>query len=129
MTPTRRTKIKALANDERGDSQMRAMAQRLLDRFPEPKPEPKLGRVAGIERTSEYVKFIFMDANNWKRRTRDGPLRHTSVYQGRVYIFTIFKISNGYWRWSRKHGDKEISSVSKNLREALETAWASMEEG
>ena len=129
MTPARRAKIKALAEDERGNPATRAIAKRLLERYPEPPKPPRQQRVPGVERSPEYLQFMFMDLNRWKR-TPKGNLIHFTSYKGTAYRFLLFKSRDG-WGWARTNlaDDKVGFSQVKYAThvEAHGDAWKSLQ--
>ena len=102
MTPARRAKIKALAEDARGNQATRAIAQRMLERYPEPPKPPRQQRVPGIERSPEYLQFIFMDLNRWKRAGKSN-LFHITSYKGTVYKFLFSNPQQIGWGWRRRN--------------------------
>ena len=132
MTPARRVKIKALAEDERGDPKIRAVAQRMLKRHPEPPPKPKpphQQRVSGVERSPEYLQFMFMDLNQWKPYGKKGKgLSHITSYRGIAYKFVLYEFSQPIgtvWGWKRTSDkDVKLSHMLFDTRaEAHRDAW------
>ena len=121
MTPARRAKIKALAEDARGNPATRAIAQRLLERYPEPPKPLRQQRVPGVERSPEYLQFIFMDLNRWKPYGKKGKDCLTSpLTEGMVYKFVIYKFSQpvgAVWGWRRASG-KDDGGVTSIIRDA-----------
>jgi hypothetical protein len=67
MTPQRRAKIEALANDLRGDSATRALAQAMLARHP---IERRNQQDPGIRTSAEYDRWRFMDLGAWRKPKR-----------------------------------------------------------
>ncbi len=131
MTPARRAKIKALAEDARGNQATRAIAQRVLERYPEPPEPPRQQRVSGIERSPEYLQFIFMDLNRWKRAGKSN-LFHITSYKGRVYKFVIFKSTTDHWGWKRRIVDDDSIAASmaigfETCAEAHRDAWKTLQ--
>ena len=133
MTPARRAKIKALAEDARGNPATRAIAQRMLKRYPEPPKPPRQQRVSGVERSPEYLQFIFMDLNRWKPYGKKGQgLSHITSYGGIAYKFVLYKFSQpigAVWGWKRTSGkDVKVSHTLFETRtEAHKDAWKSLQ--
>jgi hypothetical protein len=57
MTPQRRAKIKAIAEDPRADPKTRAIAQAKLDAEPQPAQPPRNPLHPGMRTTPEYERF------------------------------------------------------------------------
>jgi hypothetical protein len=129
-------KIRALANDPRGDPATRSIAQAALKRYAEtdrnekPSASPYRNPPNPRMRTSpEYDKYRFMDLGNW-RTTANGNPTHLIVHKGKSYRVVLFKHkkrpTHGWMRIDVITEATEFSGAFKTVEEAHADAWKSL---
>lgn len=124
MTPEKLAKVRALAEDIRGDPKIRAVAQRILDANWTPPPNPQH---PGLRTSEEYDRYVFMSLDNWGQSAR-GNYVHTTNWDGRSYRIVLFQHKKTpTWGWLRIDVKTDTETWSRNkydtLREAHESAW------
>ena len=99
-------KIRAVADDKRGDPRTRAVAQAKLEAYklshphlfattapwddiPEDHPPPRNPQDPGIKVSEEYAKFRYMDLGNWGQSSKGNPM-HLINHKGRAYRVVLF---------------------------------------
>jgi hypothetical protein len=127
--------IQAIAMDDRGEPNTRAIARRwLLEHFERLYPEyPEYPDVAPpranpanprTQPSQEYEKFRFMDLSNWRLLASGNPTVIVML-DGKAYRVTLYKLDS-VWRWVRHDpdGGKRFSNIKfVARREAQEDAW------
>lgn len=139
MTPEKLAKIRALANDARGDPATRAIAQAVLRRYakePEPQfhdvPPPRDPRHPGMRTSPEYDRYIFMDLANWGETHNGNPI-HTTNWKGVSYVVVLFQHKRtptyGWMRTKAGGANVPIFSLVKyaTQSEAHRAAWESLQ--
>jgi hypothetical protein len=138
VTPEKLTKIRALANDDRGDPATRMVAQRVLARYAKEEP-PRTRRWApphvqhpGLRTSPEYDRYMFMDLANWGESSGGNPI-HTTSHNGLSYTIVLFEHKRTpTYGWMRtrtgQYNDKPDFSLTKysSLGEAHRAAWDSL---
>ena len=132
-------KIRALADDQRGDPATRARAQEKLDAIrgshphlfeerPARKP-PSDPRVHGLRTDPAYEYYLFTDLSLW-RRTKAGNPTHVLHHKGINYRIVLFKHKRsdtyGWMRQDNFHNTTEFSGRFKTLGEAHGDSWADL---
>lgn len=132
MTPEKLAKIKALAEDVRGDPATRMIAQAALKRYgkPEPaKPAYKPPRnPPGVKTSPEWERQTFMSLNQW-RRSKNGNFWHNVTHKGRGYHIVLFPHKKTpTFGWLRaSEGEQEVwSGRFQTIGEAHADAWANL---
>ena len=136
MNAAKLAKIKALANDPRGDPATRAIAQRVLDQHAKAPPPPMQDvprfvdqRHPGVRTSSEYDRHRFFDLNGWKT-TNAGNRTFSIVRGGRSFRIVIFPHKNTpTWGWMRIDTISEKTEFSgkfATIAEAHGAAWQSL---
>jgi hypothetical protein len=131
-------KIKALANDPRGDPATRAIAQAALKRYAAEPPRPTPQQNAnlhnqqhpGMRTSAEYDRYRFMDLGSWKT-TANGNPTHLIVHKGKSYRIVLFKHKKRPTHgWMRIDIIADIDPVFSNSfatqSEAHADAWKSL---
>lgn len=138
MNPQTLAKIRALAEDERGDPRIRAIAQARLKEYApsEPPPGPKSSSYynkphPGTIPTPEYVRARFMDLNSWGKTKSGGNPICTSAINGKIYSVILFRYKQTpTWGWRRidTETDEKVFSDVKypTLIEAHQGAWEAL---
>jgi hypothetical protein len=138
MTPAKLAKIRALADDVRGDPAIRAVAQAIL-RQHAPSPEPRRGfhdvppvadqRHPGMRTSPQYDQYCFMDLGSWKLTSNNNPT-FVVVRKGRSYRIVLFRHKKtptyGWMRIDTITGETEFSSKFRTQSEAHADAWKSL---
>jgi hypothetical protein len=138
LNPEKLAKIRALANDVRGDPATRAIAKAALKRYASSDaaiPEQELWNNARnppnprMQNTPEYNRFRFMDLSNW-RTTANGNPTHLIVHKGKSYRVVLFKHkkrpTHGWMRIDTITDATEFSGAFKTVEEAHADAWKSL---
>lgn len=139
MTPEKLEKIRALANDLRGDPATRMIALKILARYAaeptfhdigddelEPPKNPP-----GMKNSDEYEQHVFMSMHNWGR-SQNGNLVHSFTHKGKAYRVTLFAYKKsptyGWVRTELTRTNSEVwcSNKFRDLGEAHRDAWASL---
>jgi hypothetical protein len=132
LTPAKLEKIRALANDVRGDAATRAIALAALKRYAAPEPAvhdiPPLRNQPhpGMRRSPDYEKYVFMDLGQWKT-SANGNLTYVITRGGRTYRIVLFKHKKTpTWGWLKIHIDTdqtEFSGRFQTMGAAHRDAW------
>lgn len=129
MTPDRLAKIRALAEDERGNANVRAIAQKILAKHEKAPPRRRApdGPVPGIMPSEDQERWVFMQLDQWHHNAK-GNYVHSLTWKGRRYRFVLFKFKRTQnWGWLRFDILADTESWGRNqfadLREAHESAW------
>jgi hypothetical protein len=137
LTPEKLAKIRALADDPRGDPATRAIAQAALKRYAEPEPEPAFYDVPpyrnqqhpGMRTSPEYDRHRFMDLGAWKTTTNGNPT-FVVVRKGRSFRIVLFRHkktpTHGWMRVDTINDTTEFSGRFRTIGEAHADAWSSL---
>lgn len=140
MNPARLAKIKALAEDARGDPATRAMAQEKVNLYRASHPhlfeveKPKFRnvppdpRVHGMRRDPAYEYYVFTDMTLWGE-TKSGNKTTHVYHKGIIYQIVLFQHRKAStWGWMRisNHEDTVFSGRFATLEEAHGDAWANL---
>lgn len=136
ITPEKLKKIRALAEDIRGDPATREVAHRIYARYskeplePPPKPKPFYdNRVPGMKPSPEHERYIFMDLGQWKK-TVNSNISHMILHKEILWRIVLFRHKNtSAWHWLRINTMTKQSEFSRRfatLAEAHEDAWTSL---
>jgi hypothetical protein len=135
VTPAKLEKIRALADDVRGDPAIREVARRVLQRYahvePQPQPRPSFrdSRAPGMKTSPEYDRYKFMDLAQW-RKTQNGNLSHTILHNRVLWQIILFQYKKTpTWGWLRIDTTADTSEFSgkfATLAQAHEDAWANL---
>lgn len=138
MTPEKLAKIRALAEDARGDPAIRAVAQAVLKRYAQPEPKPAFEdvppfvdpRVEGMRTSAEYDRWRFMDLGSWKRTVNGNPT-HVITVKNRTWRIVLFKHKKTpTWGWMKidtiRGGDPEFSGKFTTMAAAHGDAWKTL---
>jgi hypothetical protein len=138
LTPDKLAKIRALANDPRGDPATRAIAQAALKRYATLQQDANLGAQARyahnppnprMQNTPEYNRFRFMDLGSW-RMTANGNPSHLIVHKGKSYRVVLFRHkkrpTHGWMRVDTITDKTEFSGAFTTREEAHADAWKSL---
>jgi hypothetical protein len=140
MNPARIAKIRALADDERGDPATRARAQEKLDAYRLSHPhlfeQPKHKfhdvrqdrRVHGMRLDPAYEYYIFTDLSLWSQ-TKAGNRTHTVYHKGINYRIVLFQHKKSpTWGWMRvsDYDGTVFSGRFKTIGEAQADSWTSL---
>jgi hypothetical protein len=137
LSPEKLEKIRALANDTRGDPATRAIAQAALKRYAAepPKPPPRPGvdphnyQHPGMRTSPEYDRYRFMDLGAWKTTTKGNPT-YVMVHRGRSYRIVLFRHkkrpTHGWMRIDTITEDVVFSGAFSTIGEAHNDAWKSL---
>ena len=127
MDPAKLAKIKALAEDARGDPKLRAIAQRFFDENKPSPSTPKSNIHPGLRTSQEYERFLFMNLANWGK-SKTGNYVHDVSWNGALYTIILFKHKQTpTYGWLRTHGAaKAFSGKYGTLVEAHRSAWDSL---
>jgi hypothetical protein len=93
VIPSKIEKIRAMAQDTRGDPATRAIAQQILERYQEQEPvktPPRNQRHPGLRPTFEHQRYRFMDLEQWKVTANGNRTILVGPY-GPSYRVTLFK--------------------------------------
>lgn len=122
-------KIRAIAEDQRGDPATRAAAQRKLASFKPAWTPPPNKRHPGLWPSPEHERYTFMDLSNWNR-TVNGNRSHVITHKGvtyRVVLFEYKKIPDYGWsRFETVMRDAVFSGRFHTLGEAHRDAWTQL---
>jgi hypothetical protein len=132
MTPQKLAKIRAVAEDPRGDPMTREVARATLKRYATvpatPKP-PSNPLHPGMRRSAEIERYKFMDLSQWKTNI-NGDLTILVARNAHPYRVTLFQHKKTpTWGWSRLdiiRGEVDYSGRFATLTEAHEAAWKAM---
>lgn len=134
MTPEKLTKIRALANDARGDPATRAVAQEILKRYAKPSLEKRFKefktrldpRVHGLRRDPTYEYHLYCDLSQWDK-TKAGNYTYLLYRNGISYRIVLFKHRRsdtyGWMRVNMSEDDTEFSGRFDTIGEAQRDAW------
>jgi hypothetical protein len=132
MTFEKLAKIRALADDPRGDPATRAIAQAALKRYAQEKPKPKAAsfidtRHPGMKTSAEYDRYRFMDLGSW-RKTASGNPTFTIAIRGKMWRVVLFKHKKTpTYGWMRidvfSEETPEFSGRFATMAEAHEDLW------
>jgi hypothetical protein len=122
--------IKALAMDDRGEPNTRAIARAKLEQFQRDFPEVAAPQAnpanPRTQPSQEYVKFKFMDLNNW-RISEQGNHSITVSLNGRIYRVTLVLYKKSLlwdWMYRDKDGVPHFGETRfATCRETQEDAW------
>jgi hypothetical protein len=133
-------KIRALAEDLRGDARIRAVAQSKLDGykishphlFTWKQPPPHNQRNPRTEHSEDYARFRFMDLETWGL-TVNGNRTCIVTRNGVAYRVVLFRYKKRpAWGWTRFNltTDDGVPTFSQNsfttMAEAQKNAWDSL---
>jgi hypothetical protein len=138
MTPQKLAKIRALAEDTRGDPAIRAVALQILRRY-EKVEEPTFHDVKDdpyrnppnprMQNSEDYERYVFMNLHAWRRSAAGNPV-HNLTWKRRAYRVTLFKHKKTpTWGWLRvnMNTDEEVwSGRFSTIEEAHKAAWTSL---
>lgn len=138
MNPDKLAKIKALAEDSRGDPATREIARRAYARYAkEPFQEtprwepPRNPQHEGLKTGAEYDKFRFMDLGSWRTAKATGNPWHITKHKGIAYHFVLFRHKKSpTWGWVRTNqitDHVEFSGRFATLAEAHANAWTMLQ--
>jgi hypothetical protein len=90
-------KIRAVADDKRGDPRTRAVAQAKLEAYKLSHPQlfatwnppPRNPQDPGMKVSDEYAKYRYMDLGNWGKSSKGNPT-HLVNHKGRGYRVVLF---------------------------------------
>lgn len=131
MTPEKLTKIRALANDDRGDPATRAVAQSILKRYAKEEPKSRSAprsdpRVHGLRRDPTYEYHLYCDLSQWDK-TKAGNYTYLLYRNGISYRIVLFKHRRsdtyGWMRVNTNEDDTEFSGRFDTIEEAQRDAW------
>ena len=137
MNPKTLDKIRALANDTRGDPATRSRAQEKLRELgqEEPPPQPKLKRAPanrlhpGMRTDPLYELRTFNDLTQWGT-TKSGNFIHHVYRYGITYRIVLFRHKKtdtfGWMREDDLNGQTEFSDRFRTLGEAHADAWRNL---
>lgn len=136
MNPARLEKIRALANDARGDPATRAVAQSILKRYARDEPKPKFRdvphvdpRVHGLRRDPLYEHYLYTDLSQWDK-TKAGNPTYQLFHRGIVYRIVLFKHRRtdtyGWMRIDTDHDETEFSGRFNTMAEAQADGWVQL---
>jgi hypothetical protein len=138
MNEEKLAKIKALAEDRRGDPATRAIAQRAYARYAkeppprvEPEWQPRNAQHEGMKTSPEYDRYMFLNLGGW-RKSKNGNPYHTTKHKGLAYHFVLFQHKKSpTWGWLRTNQpDNEqpvFSGRFNTLAEAHADAWKKLQ--
>ncbi len=132
-------KIRALADDERGDPATRARAQEKLEVYrsshphlfeaPKPRRPPPDPRVHGLRTDPVYDYYVFTDLSHWNR-TKNGNLIYNVYHKGINYKIVLFKHKRtdtyGWMRVDTFNDTTEFSGRFRTIGEAQGDSWADL---
>jgi len=139
MNPEKLAKIRALAEDMRGDPATRLVALGILRRellrhakteepvwhtfTPTPQNPP------GVQTDPGYERHVFMSLHNWGK-SKNGNFVHTCSHKGRGYRIILFQHKKTpTWGWLRADmtgGDEVWSGRFKDIQGAHADAWKNL---
>jgi hypothetical protein len=127
VNPAKLAKIRALAEDQRGDPKVREVARRFLA-INKPAFTPTPTQHPGLRTSLEYDKFLFMNLANWGKSKTTGNYVHDISWKGRAYTIILFKHKQTLtYGWLRTCGStKDFSGKYNTLAEAHRDAWTSL---
>ena len=135
MTPAKLEKIRALAEDPRGDPATREIARRAYARYAHEPPTfkdvppwtPHNEQHPGLKTGAEYDKFRFMDLGSWRTAKATGNPWIITKHKGVGYHFVLFKHKKSpTWGWVRTNqvcDHTEFSGRFATIAEAHADAW------
>jgi hypothetical protein len=136
MNAEKLAKIKALAEDRRGDPATRAIAQRAYERYSrepprraEPEWKPRNLQHEGMKTSPEYDRYMFLNIGGW-RKSKNGNPYHTTKHKGIGYHFVLFQHRRKTWGWLRTNQNDEQTEFSgkfATLAEAHADAWTKLQ--
>jgi hypothetical protein len=130
-------KIRALANDPRGDPATRAIAQAALKRYATEPPKPEFHDVPpfraqqhpGMRTSPEYDRYRFMDLGTWRKTANGNPIFYV-VHKGRSFRIILFQHKKrptyGWMRADTITEQVEFSNAFRTQAEAHADAWKSL---
>jgi hypothetical protein len=136
VTPEKLAKIKALAEDVRGDPATRMIAKDILRRYNR-EPPPSFHDVEdvpqnppGMRNSNEYEQYRFMSLHNWGRSKISNNLVHNFTHKGRAYRVILFAHRKtptyGWLRIDVARNNETWSSKFSSMPAAHADAWASL---
>jgi hypothetical protein len=137
LNPQKLAKIRALADDPRGDPATRAIAQAALKRYATEPPKPEFHDVPpyrnqqhpGMRTSAEYDRYRFMDLGNWKTTANGNPTQLVT-HKWRTYRIVLFRHkkrpTHGWMRIDVITDKTEFSGAFKTQAEAHADAWKSL---
>lgn len=139
MTPAKLAKIRAIANDARGDPATRAVAQAVLRRYAQPEsefhdvPPPRDPRHPGMRTSPEYDRRMFLDLTQWGETHSGNPI-HTTNWKGVSYVVVLFQHKKTpTYGWMRTRAGQQNGPVTfsetkyRTQSEAHRAAWESLQ--
>ena len=139
MTPEKLAKIRALAEDMRGDPATRLVALGILRRellrhakaeepvwhdIPDTPRNPP-----GVQNDPDYERHTFMSLHNWGK-SGNGNFVHTTTWKGRGYRIVLFKHKKTpTWGWLRVdvlRSQEVWSGRFDNIQGAHQDAWRNL---
>ena len=139
-TPDLIAKIKAVADDRRGDPNTRAAAQRKLDAFrktdphlfevrkpdpPPPSPPPRNPQAPGMQRAPEWQMRTYLDLSLWKKSAA-GNLTTLVATRAGAHRMTLFQYKTKEWGWIMApvgRTEKVFGRRYKTQSEAHRASW------
>jgi hypothetical protein len=139
MNLARIAKIKALADDTRGDPATRQRAQEKLEAYrgsyphlfetPKPRKPPRDPRVYGMRTDPVYEYYLYTDLGRWGR-SKNGNLAFNIAHKGINYKIVLFKHKRtdtyGWMRVDTFNNQTEFSGRFGTIGEAQGDAWANL---
>jgi hypothetical protein len=139
MTPEKIRKIRALADDPRGDPATRAIAQAALKRYAQTDKSEKPSfhdvppyrneQHPGMRTSPEYDRHRFMDLGAWKTTSNGNPT-FVVVRNGRSFRIVLFRHkktpTHGWMRINTITDETEFSGKFRTIGEAHANAWSSL---
>jgi hypothetical protein len=120
-------KVKAVADDPRGDPATRAAAIARLAKLKPPTPFNQ--RNPGLQPSFDYERYTFMDLSNWSR-TANGNRSHVVTHKGKTYRIVLFEYKQvpdyGWLRIGVGDPARDFSGRFHSLGEAHRDAWTSL---
>jgi hypothetical protein len=136
VTPEKLAKIRALAEDLRGDPATREIARAALRRYAKEEPlefhdvPPAPENPAGMRNAPEYEQYVFMSLRNWGRVKSTGNFVHTCSHKGRGYRVVLFSHKKtptfGWLRVDVASNVEVWSGKFSDLQGAHRNAWESL---
>jgi hypothetical protein len=135
MITDKLAKIRALADDPRGDPATRAIAQAALKRYAEevnarPKPDaPQFvdRRHPGMKTSPEYDRYRFLDLGSWRKTVNGNPTFSITI-KGKVWKVVLFQhkktLTYGWMRVNVITEETEFSGRKfSTMAEAHQDIW------
>jgi hypothetical protein len=140
VTPDRLAKIKAMAEDARGDPATRAIAQSILKRYAQEPPKPEFRDVEykdprhpGVRTGADYEKWRYMDLSAWRKTGNGNPACLVTGLDGRPYRIVLFRHKKTpTFGWMVVDIDRDETEFSNHkftsMAEAHKDAWKNLME-